>query len=94
MSAYGHCGVGLIHTKILMDTSKKSQWQGAKQAVKEVYDFVHKIGGTTSGEHGIGFAKKKFFPIGIGVEELQLMKGIKRLFDPKNILNPGKIFDL
>jgi glycolate oxidase len=47
-----------------------------------------------SGEHGIGLAKKDYFPLSVGAEELRLMRGIKRLFDPHNILNPGKIFDL
>lgn len=92
MSAYGHCGAGLIHTKILMDTSKKSQWQDAKKAVKEVYEFVQKVGGTTSGEHGIGFSKgpswkkeKK--------DSLEMMKAIKHALDPNNILNPQKLMD-
>jgi glycolate oxidase len=92
MSAYGHCGAGLIHTKILMDTSKKSQWQDAKSAVKEVYEYVHSIGGTTSGEHGIGFSKGPSFK-----EEkrdsLEMMRAIKHALDPYNILNPHKLMD-
>ncbi|MBC8491658.1 MAG: FAD-binding protein, partial [Candidatus Marinimicrobia bacterium] len=52
MTAYGHCGSGCMHTKILMDPTKKSQWENAKQAVMEVYDYVHSVGGTTSAEHG------------------------------------------
>jgi glycolate oxidase len=90
MSAYGHCGAGLIHTKILMDTSKKSQWQDAKKAVKEVYEYVHSIGGTTSGEHGIGFSKGKPFK-DEKKDSLNMMKAIKSALDPNNILNPHKL---
>ncbi len=62
--------------------------------MKQVYETAVTFGGTISGEHGIGLAKKNFFLIGIGKEEMMLMKGIKRLFDPNYILNPGKIFDM
>jgi glycolate oxidase len=92
MSAYGHCGVGLIHTKILMDTAKKSQWNGAKKAVKEVYEYVHSIGGTTSGEHGIGFSKGPSFKEE-KKDSLEMMKSIKKALDPNNILNPHKLMD-
>ena len=92
MSAYGHCGAGLIHTKILMDTNKKSQWEDAKRAVKEVYDYVHKVGGTTSGEHGIGFSKGPAFKKE-KKDSLEMMKAIKKALDPNNILNPHKLMD-
>jgi glycolate oxidase len=52
------------------------------------------MGGTISGEHGLGLSKKNYLSLSVGLEELELMKGIKRLFDPNNILNPGKIFDM
>ncbi len=92
MSAYGHCGAGLIHTKILMDTTKKSQWQGAKKAVSEVYDYVRKVRGTTSGEHGIGFSKGPAFKIE-KKDSLEMMRAIKCALDPNNILNPYKLMD-
>jgi len=92
MSAYGHCGAGLIHTKILMDTTKKSQWQGAKRSVKEIYAYVHKIGGTTSGEHGIGFSKGPSFKEE-KKDSLEMMRSIKKALDPNNILNPYKLMD-
>lgn len=92
MSAYGHCGAGLIHTKILMDTTKKSQWQGAKRAVSEVYDYVRSVGGTTSGEHGIGFSKGPSFKIE-KKDSLDMMRKIKNALDPNNILNPHKLMD-
>jgi glycolate oxidase len=92
MSAYGHCGAGLIHTKIMMDTSKKSQWEDAKKAVKEVYEYVHSIGGTTSGEHGIGFSKAPAWKQE-KKDSLAMMKAIKKALDPNNILNPHKLMD-
>jgi len=92
MSAYGHCGAGLIHTKILMDTTKQTQWQGAKKAVKEIYDYVHSIGGTTSGEHGIGFSKGPAFKRE-KQDSLEMMRAIKKALDPNNILNPQKLMD-
>jgi len=92
MSAYGHCGAGLIHTKILMDTNKKSQWENAKNAVKEVYEYVHKVGGTTSGEHGIGFSKGPAFKLE-KKDSLEVMKAIKKALDPNNILNSHKLMD-
>jgi glycolate oxidase len=92
MSAYGHCGAGLIHTKILMDTNKKSQWKDAKNAVKEVYDYVQSIGGTTSGEHGIGFSKGPSFKKE-KKDSLEMMRAIKKALDPNNILNPNKLMD-
>jgi len=92
MSAYGHCGAGLIHTKILMDTSKKSQWQDAKKAVKEVYEYVQSLGGTTSGEHGIGLSKAPSWKQE-KKDSLELMKAIKKTLDPNNILNPQKLMD-
>jgi glycolate oxidase len=92
MSAYGHCGSGLIHTKILMDTNKKSQWQNAKKAVKEVYDYIQVLGGTTSGEHGIGLSKAPVWKLE-KKDSLALMKSIKKTLDPNNILNPQKLMD-
>lgn len=92
MSAYGHCGAGLIHTKILMDTTKKSQWKDAKNAVNEVYDYVQSIGGTTSGEHGIGFSKGPSFKKE-KKDSLEMMRAIKKALDPNNILNPNKLMD-
>jgi glycolate oxidase len=92
MSAYGHCGAGLIHTKILMNTGKQSQWEDAKKAVKEVYEYIHSLGGTTSGEHGIGLSKAPSWKQE-KKDSLVLMKTIKKTLDPNNILNPQKLMD-
>jgi glycolate oxidase len=92
MTAYGHCGAGCMHTKILMDTDRDFQWEGAREAVAEIYDFVRSIGGTTSAEHGIGLSKAAAFRKE-KASSLELMRAIKRAFDPNNILNPGKLMD-
>ena len=61
MTAYGHCGAGCMHTKILMDTTKPAQWESARKAVVEIYEYVRSVGGTTSAEHGIGLSKAPAF---------------------------------
>jgi glycolate oxidase len=92
MTAYGHCGSGCVHTKILMDPTRKEQWEGARNAVREIYEHVRKVGGTTSAEHGIGLSKAPAWK-----EEkrdsLDIIRAIKRALDPNGILNPGKIQD-
>jgi glycolate oxidase len=92
MTAYGHCGAGCMHTKILMDTGKNFQWEAARKAVAEIYEYVRSVGGTTSAEHGIGLSKAPAFKKEKEAT-LELMRGIKRVFDPNNILNPGKLMD-
>jgi len=90
MTAYGHCGSGCMHTKILMDTKRKDQWDSAKKAITEVYEYVRSVNGTTSAEHGIGLSKAESFKIEKS-DSLNLLAGIKKAFDPNNILNPGKL---
>jgi glycolate oxidase len=92
MTAYGHCGAGCMHTKILMDTDDETQWESAKAAVAEIYEFVRSVGGTTSAEHGIGLSKASAFKKE-KADTLELMRAIKKAFDPNNILNPGKLMD-
>jgi len=90
MTAYGHCGSGCMHTKIMMDTSKGSQWEGAQRAITEIYEYVNSIKGTTSAEHGIGISKAKAFKTE-KKDSLKMMAAIKAALDPNNILNPGKL---
>lgn len=92
MTAYGHCGSGCMHTKILMDTSRKERWHAARKAVDEVYAYVRSVKGTTSAEHGIGISKASAFKRE-KADSLELMRAVKRAFDPNNILNPGKLID-
>jgi glycolate oxidase len=63
------------------------------KATQELLELAISLGGLISGEHGIGLAKKKYLPLVMSKTQIKLMQGIKRVFDPHNILNPGKIFD-
>jgi len=90
MTAYGHCGSGCMHTKIMMDVSKKEQWQGARRAIDEIYEYVNSINGTTSAEHGIGISKADAFRAE-KMDSLNMMAAVKAALDPNNILNPGKL---
>ena len=93
MTAYGHCGAGCMHTKILMDTDKRfPMGRRARRPSREIYDFVRSVGGTTSAEHGIGLSKAAAFKKEKAAS-LELMRAIKKAFDPNNILNPGKLMD-
>jgi glycolate oxidase len=92
MTAYGHCGAGCMHTKILMDTEKGEHWEAAQRAVAEIYEYVRSVGGTTSAEHGIGLSKAAAFKRE-KASVLGLMRGIKKVFDPNNIMNPGTLMD-
>ncbi len=90
MTAYGHCGSGCMHTKILMDTNKKDQWDSAKKAISEIYDYVRSVDGTTSAEHGIGLSKAESFKIE-KANSMDVLIKIKKALDPNNIFNPGKM---
>ncbi|MCA1787844.1 MAG: 2-hydroxy-acid oxidase, partial [Desulfobacteraceae bacterium] len=90
MTAYGHCGSGCMHTKILMDTNRKDQWASAKKAITEIYEYVRSVNGTTSAEHGIGLSKAESFKVE-KADSLKLLQTIKQALDPNNILNPGKL---
>lgn len=92
MTAYGHCGSGCMHTKILMESTRKDQWESARKAVAEIYEYVRSVNGTTSAEHGIGISKASAFKQE-KANSLALMRSIKKAFDPNNILNPGKLMD-
>ena len=90
--SFGHAGDGNIHFNIMLDKKNKEEVKKALAAVEELFDYTVELGGTISGEHGIGITKAQYMPKEIGIDEMELMKKLKRLFDPKGILNPGKIF--
>ena len=92
MAVYGHCGSGVIHTKIMLDPNKKSQWKDAEKVIEELYDYVHSVGGVTSAEHGIGLSKAPAWKKA-RADILPMMKAIKKALDPNNILNPHKLMD-
>jgi glycolate oxidase len=92
MAVYGHCGSGVIHTKIMLDPKKKTQWKDAENAVEQLYDYVHSIGGVTSAEHGIGLSKAPAWKKARS-DIIPMMRSIKKALDPNNILNPHKLMD-
>lgn len=91
---YGHAGDGNVHVNILKDKLDDESWEkNLDTAIREIFKLTVSLGGTISGEHGIGYSQKNYLPIALGVEEIALMRNIKRTLDPNNIMNPGKIFD-
>jgi len=91
---YGHAGDGNLHVNIIKGQLTNEQWNGSlKKGIVEIFQLVKTLGGTISGEHGIGLVQKEYLPIVFNETQLFLMKQIKKIFDPNNILNAGKIFD-
>lgn len=88
--SFGHAGNGNIHVNLLVDPDDPAQMAGAEQALDEVFDAVLRLDGTLSGEHGIGLVKRAFVAREIPPDSLDLMRGIKAVFDPAGILNPHK----
>jgi glycolate oxidase len=92
---YGHAGDGNLHVNIIKGNLTDEQWNGSlKDGIKEIFALVKSLGGTLSGEHGIGLVQKEFMSIVFNETQLRLMREIKKIFDPNNILNAGKIFDV
>ena len=89
---FGHAGDGNIHVNIMIDKKIPGELEKAEKAIKEVFLGALALGGTMSGEHGIGIAKAPYIPLEITPETALYMKTIKKALDPNNILNPGKIF--
>ncbi|TGE23249.1 FAD-binding oxidoreductase [Hymenobacter metallicola] len=90
---YGHAGDGNLHVNIIRGELSDEQWNvGLRQPITEIFELCVKLGGTISGEHGIGLVQKGYIGIALQETNLELMRGIKRVFDPHGILNPGKIF--
>ena len=93
--AYGHAGDGNVHVNFLKRDRDEKDWKEAlEKAVREVFVLAVSLGGTISGEHGIGLTKRDFLPLALNPAAIKAMRGIKQTLDPKNILNPGKIFPL
>jgi glycolate oxidase len=91
---FGHAGDGNIHVNIMIDKSVPGEQEKAHEAIKEVFQAALDLGGTMSGEHGVGLSKQPFIPMELSADQIAAMRAIKRALDPKNILNPGKILPL
>jgi glycolate oxidase len=89
---FGHAGDGNIHVNVMVeDGNDPEQLEKGHHAIEEIFELVVEMGGTLSGEHGIGTAKAPFMNIAFNEAEIQLFKDLKQAFDPNNILNPGKM---
>jgi glycolate oxidase len=93
VGTFGHMGDGNLHPTFLTNEKNAAEMARVEKAMEEIFDQAVKLGGTITGEHGVGLAKKAFLPKAIGDASLGLMRQLKRTLDPDNILNPGKIFD-
>ncbi|MBC8052373.1 MAG: FAD-binding protein [Sphingobacteriaceae bacterium] len=90
---YGHAGDGNLHVNIIKGNMSHNDWNNKlKDGIREIFELTVKLGGTISGEHGIGLVQREFMPIKFSEVHLNMMRGIKHVFDPNGILNPGKIF--
>lgn len=91
---YGHAGDGNLHVNIIKAGMSDEDWNNKlKEGIKEIFELTVALGGTLSGEHGIGLVQKEYMPIKYSDVHFALWRGIKQVFDPNNILNPSKIFN-
>ena len=89
---FGHFGDGNIHTNLMVDPDDQEEMKRAEIVLDRIFSRVVELGGTISGEHGIGLSKKPFMHYQFSPLELELFRNIKKVFDPLNLLNPGKMF--
>ena len=90
---YGHAGDGNLHVNIIKENLSDEAWNTeVPKGIREIFELCVSLGGTISGEHGIGYVQKNYLDIAFNKTQIELMQGIKKVFDPKGILNPGKIF--
>lgn len=88
---FGHAGNGNLHVNLLFDPEDEQQSTAAEACLEDVFDLVIRLDGTLSGEHGVGLVKRDFIDREVGEVALGIMRGVKQVFDPKGILNPGKL---
>jgi glycolate oxidase len=89
---FGHAGDGNLHPNIITDKRNITEMKKVELAVSEIFEAAIELGGTLSGEHGIGTLKSPYMEMELGITGVNMMKKIKEAWDPNNILNPGKIF--
>ena len=93
IGTFGHMGDGNLHPTFLTDERNKDEMHRIHEAFQEIFDEAIRLGGTITGEHGIGLAKKDFLPKFAGAAQMRVMRELRRALDPNGILNPGKMFD-
>ncbi len=93
VGTFGHMGDGNLHPTFLTDERNTGEMKRVHQAFDEIFDETMRVGGTITGEHGIGVAKKEFLPKFAGDAQMRVMRELRRTLDPNRILNPGKLFD-
>jgi glycolate oxidase len=93
IGTFGHMGDGNLHPTFLTDERNKDEMHRVEEAFKEIFTEAVRLGGTITGEHGVGLAKKSFLPQFLGDAQLRVMRELRRALDPNGILNPGKMFD-
>ena len=93
IGTFGHMGDGNLHPTFLTDERNHAEMHRIELAFKEIFDEAIRLGGTITGEHGVGVAKKSFLPKFAGDAQMRVMRELRRVLDPKGILNPGKMFD-
>jgi glycolate oxidase len=89
---FGHAGDGNLHPNILFDKRQPEQWSKVEQMVGEIFETSLILGGTLSGEHGVGVLKRPYLERALGPISIDVQKRIKQALDPLNMLNPGKMF--
>jgi glycolate oxidase len=89
---FGHAGDGNLHPNILFDKRKREEWETVETMVQEIFAAALEVGGTLSGEHGVGVLKRPYFEQALGPVSVDVQRRIKEALDPMNILNPGKMF--
>ncbi|MBK9989755.1 MAG: FAD-binding protein [Verrucomicrobia bacterium] len=92
IATFGHFGDGNLHPTILTNERDEAEMHRVEHALKEIFDHALSLGGTITGEHGVGLAKKAFLKQQLGDSSYLLLQQIKRTLDPENLLNPGKVF--
>jgi glycolate oxidase len=93
IGTFGHMGDGNLHPTFLTDERNKEEMRRVHEAFEEIFDEAIRLGGTITGEHGVGLAKKDFLPKFAGNAQMRVMRELRRALDPNGILNPGKMFD-
>jgi glycolate oxidase len=93
IGTFGHMGDGNLHPTFLTDERSPDEMRRVEEAFKEIFEETIRLGGTITGEHGVGVAKKSFLPKFAGDAQLRVMRELRRALDPNGILNPGKMFD-